>query len=239
VAGGQAVNDVKVEGGFNSDAPGNELNYEMARGNAGWTRSVTMSEFNIMPWQEGYIELAFDANETAGAGSDPNKIVITELQIFIGADLATPESSGEGEHGYTGGTFDTEAMSASPNQLWNSSGTMAHDPRWSLDSGGNGNVDILLNASICANNGQCGSGHGDMSIFIPIAHLGDFNQDDNFVLYTENMFVDDGYTEVRFRTAAVVGIPEPGALALFGLGVIGVGYVRRRRASDARERLAA
>ena len=36
---------------------------------------------------------------------------------------------------------------------------------------------------------------------------------------------------IAIDSVQVVGVPEPGMLALFGLGLVGLGIVRRRRAA--------
>ena len=61
----QPVGGVMVpsENGFNSDAPNGKLNYDTKTGI--WTRSVTMSEFEILPG--GYIILSLDANQLGKA----------------------------------------------------------------------------------------------------------------------------------------------------------------------------
>ena len=40
-------------------------------------------------------------------------------------------------------------------------------PIRALDNATNGDVDVLLQTSICESKGQCGSGHGDLSVWIP------------------------------------------------------------------------
>ena len=58
------------------------------------------------------------------------------------------------------------------------------DPVWTLDNFTNGDVSVVLQASICDTPGQCGSGMGDLSVFIPTSQLLPLNPDDQFVLYT-------------------------------------------------------
>ena len=65
--------------------------------------------------------------------------------------------------------------------------------------------------------------------------LGNFSGTDNFVLYTENLFVDDGYTEVSFRVGSygdTTEVSEPGTLAVLGIGVVGLAAFRRRRLAE-------
>lgn len=216
------VNGVQVpsENGFNSDANEGQINFDTKAG-SDWTRSVTMNEFEITPG--GYIVLSLDANQLGGAQEDINKIVITQMEIFIGPNLATPEltHSGIENTGYSGTLFDADNNQTNDKlvtQPW----------RWSLDSATNGNVDVVLQASICDMNGQCGSGHGDLNVFVPVSLLGTFSPTDNFVLYTEYLYANDGFEEWRFGDAPGT-IPEPGTLALLGVGLAGIGFSRRRK----------
>ena len=215
---------VGTENGFNTDAPNSQTNFDIVSGS--WTRSVTMSEFNITGGPGEFIELQLDANQNGAPGSDKNKLVITDLQIFIGPnpDFKSPEevTPGEGEEnsGYAT-TFDP-----SDNTL------LGEYAIWQLDSAANGNVDILLQASICDTPGQCGSGNGDMSVFIPVEHLGSFSGTDQFVFYSEYHYVNDGFEEWRFGDTVVADVSEPGVLAMFGVGIIGMGVMRRRRRSQ-------
>ena len=89
----QNINGQKVasQNGFNSDQGEPGVNYDTKAGT--WTRSVTMSEFNITG-PGGFIELQLDANSSGSATSDGYKLVITDLQIFIesGSKFKNPEA---------------------------------------------------------------------------------------------------------------------------------------------------
>lgn len=211
---------VPSENGFNSDASQGQINFDTK---SSWTRSVIMSEFEILPG--GYIILSLDANQLGQAQEDINKIVITQMEIFIGPALANPEQSNtaiEGT-GYAGTLFDADNNQADDQLLGLSS-------RWSLDSLTNGDIDVVLQASICDTPGQCGSGHGDLNVFIPVSLLGSFSPTDNFVFYSEYLYANDGFEEWRFADAPGQ-IPEPGTLALVGLGLgLGAFALRRPRA---------
>ena len=58
-------------------------------------------------------------------------------------------------------------------------------PVWTLDNSTNGDVDVILQSSICETAGQCGSGKGDLSVLIQTAALGTFGMNDYFVFYSE------------------------------------------------------
>ena len=184
-----------------------------------------MSEFGIITIGEiQYIGLSLDANESGASDSEANKITLSEMQIFIDGDsgMADPENNG----GYSGAQFDN----TTPNML------IGHvTPDWMLDDmsgedGANGDVDILLQASICETNGQCGSGKGDLSVLIPLLLLGEFNPTDYFVLYTEYHDANSGFEEWSFYSDVSV-VPLPAALPLYGTGLAIMGFIgwRKRR----------
>ena len=241
-------NKAGFEMGFNTDNPAANPNFSTQNGSGpnDFTRAVTMDEFNLTGGS-GFIELVLDANQEGPPGGGKNHIVITNMQIFIGAGLGDPEAVGGGINstGYAGTQFDgaidiNGVANGVPADGDNTLLGLA--PVWELDSNplddivdgtanGNGNVDILLQAAICENKGQCGSGAGDLSVFVPLDNLGPEAMvgTNNFVLYVEYLYANDGFEEWSFRNAQQTEIAEPGTLAVFGLGVIGLGAVRRRR----------
>jgi hypothetical protein len=100
-------------------------------------------------------------------------------------------------------------------------------PVWTLDSAANGDVDVIIQASICDTPGQCGSGHGDLELLIPYADWG--SPTDYLVFYTEYDEAarpSGGFEEWSTRAGGAPAMPEPTAAILFGLGAL---VISRRR----------
>ncbi|MBI5407720.1 MAG: PEP-CTERM sorting domain-containing protein [Nitrospirae bacterium] len=205
-----------LELGFNTDAPANDINFDTKDG-SNWTRSVLFGELGTI---SGYYGLSLDANQTSCPTCLNNRITITDMQIYIGSDpaLANPEATNTGVNGtgYTGTVFNSS-----------DNGLLGLPPVWTLDSAANGDVSVILQASICDSNGQCGSGHGDLGVLIP-QNLLRGSPTDYFVLYTEYSGANDGFEEWRFFDVPTQ-VPEPSTLLLLGSGLAGLRLWGRKR----------
>jgi hypothetical protein len=176
-----------------------------------FTRSLLLSSVPIVTINGvQYREFLLDINQT---GTDP-LLSLNELQIFMG-NTSTP----------------TNFAVAADGTLSLAGQTLIYN----LDSGANRTIELDYNLN-------SGSGSGDMFVYIPSAL---FTGGTNVTLYSGfgvNNNNNDGFEEWAVRTLtpppppcpdpnnpACFNVPEPGTMALAGLGLIGFGLARRRR----------
>jgi hypothetical protein len=203
------------EFGYNTDTGQPALNFDAKPGP--WTHSITLGDVGtVRRGGDLFLGFSLDADEPGSATSVANQIDITDIQIFLGTGLVTPEALGS----YTGTPFDS-----SDNFL--TYGNLA--PVWSLDSAENGDATIILQASICEAPGQCGSGKGDMDLLVPAEPFLGHSLDENLVFYVEYMRAggnSGGFEEWRASTGPPV--PEPSAALTFTVGLLIAGAASRR-----------
>ncbi len=205
-----------LQNGFNTDAQ-NHANFDTKTGT--WTHSVLFGDLAVVSMGgHSFYELTLDANQVGPAGSVGNRITITDLQIYLGSDpnLANPEAVGSGPYhnGYTGTTFTSGA-----------GGLLGLTPVWALDNPTNGDVSVVLQSSICDTPGKCGSGHGDMDLFIPTSLLPG-SPTDHFVFYSEYAAANSGFEEWSVLSKPTE-VPEPSTLLLIGSGMVALAAFER------------
>lgn len=149
-----------------------------------------------------YRQFALDINQT---GKDP-LLSLDEIQLFVGG---TANSNVET---FTGGILDHD-------------GTMVYR----LDAGADNGV--LLDYSKNA-----GSGSGDMFFYAPNSLFAGFGAGADVTLYSKFGATpphgnNDGYEEWYIQKPRDNQVPEPGTMLLLGAGILGLGIMRRKKAT--------
>lgn len=165
-------------------------------GGTNWTHSVSFDSIS----GGDSVTLVLDADEPTGSGDSYLNIHLDEMQVFL---LDAPDVTG----------FNTVT-----GQLG------GEDPVWTMDSAINGDVTIDLFADICEQNGQCGSGHGDFFIDIPLSQFANLDGA-YFYWFNVNSLAADGFEEWKVLENP---IPEPSAALCFGVGAVLIGTRIRR-----------
>ena len=210
-----AGGSVDTEQGWNNDYNQQDQQFDETADGPTTTHTMLWSDLPFVTYNgDLYLELGLDINQN---GSDP-LLVLNELQIFVSGSAPAAGS-------YSGGTFPSLS------------------PLWSLD--GSGDNQVLLNYNLFS-----GSGNGlDMVVLIPASVLGS-QTSTNYVTVFTSFGVgpptapnNDGFEEwVRATGGASIvcppgntdpacgqqQVPEPGSIALFGLGLLSLVAMRRR-----------
>lgn len=164
----------------------------------------------------------FDQNET---GSEPDLQVVAKVEIF-----ASTTDADAGINALHTWSFDNTTQpddgTYDPASLVNAPGTLCI-PDVLDKSQPPGTAD-----QVCFNN-NAGSGAFDGIVYVPTMNLADWDEV-GYIFKMSWIFenVDNGGEEITITGAfAPRQVPEPGVLSLLGLGLLGMGMLRRRKAT--------
>ena len=193
-----------TEQGYNTD--GTAQFQTKDAGGSNWDHSLLLADIPIVTVNgTQYREFMLDVNESQGG--QKYTLSLDELQFFTTSDPAIT--------GY--------------NDVNNNFGNNAQ-LAWQLDTN---KADNWIKLDNCKSDGTCGSGDFDMKALIPDSAFA--NKKGQYVVLF-NRFGDHYQADAGFEEwIAPPGkggngsVPEPLTLALFGLGLFGMTYIRRRQ----------
>lgn len=184
---------------------------------------------------------AASANPVYPGTSDTIPLAADALQVFSHLNTLTNELSFgiilEKPNGSGGGSFTTTAS-------WSQPATFAFvdDPGEDGPIGSTGPLDITLNWINCCTDGFVISGFDPNNMFLDLANtsgadltdvifLSPDRQNTNFVFPADefNISIQSCDPAIDPNGCVIPSVPEPSIIALFGLGLFGIGFARRRR----------
>ena len=198
-----------VEEGMNTDGA---RVYEQVGGGDPHTHALQFGDLKVenIGGKDYYV---FTIDFAEPTGQDFEFLTIEELRMHTVAESA-------------GGSLTTEAELAAAD---------GYDEKYDLD--GSGNQTVYLNYTV-ANKGQ---GQSDIDFYIPTSYFAGAQASDYFYTYIKfgradtfegvSWAADGSFEELRVLTATRPGggeAPEPGTIALFGMGVLGLVAYRRK-----------